>query len=262
MTGVAVSIFLGALISIAAIALIVLLGAWTYRDAQNKGMNGILWTAIVLLVPSCIGLIIYLIVRMDNKKVICSNCNQSVNGRDKFCSNCGMELVPVVDMSENAEGFKKSQRKLLIGFFSTLAAIVIMSIFMIAFTIAGALKLAGDAVNWVSNLDTTEWIDTMEDALGDIDVLFDEDKIHISGEDGVVIVTDKDGHELVHIDGNHSVVDVDLEGIRNILDEYGVEYDEDIDEEELEEEIRQGIKEAIRDAVKDAGIDYDEDRDN
>lgn len=258
MTGVAVSIFLGALISIASIALIVLLGAWTYRDAQNKGMNGILWTAVVLLVPSCIGLIIYLIVRMDNKKVICSNCNQSVNGKDKFCSNCGVELVPVVDMSEDAEGFKKSQRKLLIGFFSTLAAIVIMSIFMVAFTIAGALKLAGDAVKWISDLDTTEWIDTMEEALEDFDVLFDEDEIHVSVNDNEINITDKDGNNLVHVDGNQSV-DVNLKGFKKILDEYGVQYDEDIDEEELKEEIRQEIKDAIRDAVKDAGIDYEED---
>lgn len=257
MTGVAVSIFLGALISIASIALIVLLGAWTYRDAQNKGMNGILWTAVVLLVPSCIGLIIYLIVRMDNKKVICSNCNQSVNGKDKFCSNCGVELVPVVDMSEDAEGFKKSQRKLLIGFFSTLAAIVIMSIFMVAFIIAGALKLAGDAVTWISNLDTTEWIDTMEDVLGDLDVLFDEDAIHVSVHDNEVNITDKDGNNLVHIDGNQSV-DVNIQEIKELLDEYGVKYDEDIDEEELEEEIQQEIKKAIRDAI----TGNDEDGDN
>lgn len=250
MTGVAVSIFLGALISIAAIALIVLLGAWTYRDAQNKGMNGILWTAVVLLVPSCIGLIIYLIVRMDNKKVICSNCNQAVNGKDKFCSNCGVELVPVVDMSEDAEGFKKSQRKLLIGFFSTLAAIVIMSIFMVAFIIAGALKLAGDTVKWISNLDTTEWIDTVEDALGDLDVLFDEDAIHVSVNDNEVNITDKDGNNLVHIDGNQSV-DVNMQEIKELLDEYGVKYDKDIDEEELEEDIQREIKKAIKDALRD-----------
>lgn len=254
MTGVAVSIFLGALISIASIALIVLLGAWTYRDAQNKGMNGILWTAIVLLVPSCIGLIIYLIVRMDNKKVTCSNCNQSVNGKDKFCSNCGVELVPVVDVSEDAEGFQKSQRKILIGFFSTLAAIVIMAIFMVAALIAGTLKIAGDAVTWISNLDTTEWIDTMEDAFGDLDVLFDEDEIHVSVEGNEVNITDKDGNHLVHIDGSQSV-DVNLKGIKKILDEYGVEYDEDMDEEELEEEIRQEIQRAIKDAVKDAVTD-------
>ena len=62
MTGIAISILMGALVAIAAIALMILLGVWTYRDAQNKGMNGILWTAVVILVPSCIGLIIYVIV--------------------------------------------------------------------------------------------------------------------------------------------------------------------------------------------------------
>lgn len=250
MTGIVISIFLGALISIAVIALVVLLGAWTYRDAQNKGMNGILWTAVVLLVPSCIGLIIYLIIRMDNQKVICSNCNRSVNGKDKFCSNCGVELVPVVDASEDAEVFKKSQRKLLIGFFSTLAAIVIMSIFIVAFTITGTLKLVGNAVEWVSELDTSDWIDTMEDALGDIDTLFDEDEIHVSIVDNKVTITDRDGNRLVHIDGDKSV-DVNLKEIKELLDEHGIEYDEDIDEKELEEEIRQEIEKAIKDAIKD-----------
>ena len=260
MLGIGVAIFLGALIAVAVIALIVLLGVWTYRDAQNKGMNGILWTAIVFLVPSCIGLIIYLIVRMDNHRVTCSNCNQTVNGKEKYCSNCGMELVPVVDMSEDTEGFKKSQRKILIGFFSTLAAIVVMAIFMVASIIAGSLKLAGDAVQWFSKLDTTHWVDSWENTLGDIDALLNEGTIHISAGDGEVSITDQDGRSLIYIGNDHSV-DVNLDGIKQILDENGIEYDEDIDEEELEEEIRQEIEDAIKEAVKDAVSDHDDHHD-
>lgn len=250
MTGIAVSIFLGALISIAAIVLAILLGVWTYRDAQSKGMNGILWTAVVILVPSCIGLIIYLIVRMDNNKVTCSNCNTAVNGKNKFCSNCGAELVPVVDLSENEEAFKKSQRNILIGFFSTLAAIIVFAIFMVASLIAGTLKIAGDTVRWFSGFDGIQWEDTLEDTLGDLDVLFDEDEIHISVNGNEVTITDQNGNQLVHVDGSNNSVDVDLKDIKVLLDKYNIKYDETVSEEEIEEEIRQEIKEALEDMTE------------
>lgn len=249
MTSIVISIFMGALVSIAAIALTILLGVWTYRDAQNKGMNGILWTAVVILVPSCIGLIIYLIVRMDNNKVTCSNCNTAVNGKEKFCSNCGMELIPVVEVSQNEATFKKSQRNILIGFFSTLAALVVFSIFMIAFLIAGSLKIAGDTVKWISQMDVVEWEDTLEDALGDLDVLFDEDEIHVKIGNDEVTLTDKNGNKLVYVDGSKGIVDVDLKDIKVLLDKYNIEYDETVSEEEIEKEVKREIKEALEEAL-------------
>lgn len=249
MTSIVISIFMGALVSIAAIALTILLGVWTYRDAQNKGMNGILWTAVVILVPSCIGLIIYLIVRMDNNKVTCSNCNTAVNGKEKFCSNCGMELIPVVEVSQNEATFKKSQRNILIGFFSTLAALVVFSIFMIAFLIAGSLKIAGDTVKWISQMDVVEWEDTLEDALGDLDVLFDEDEIHVKIGNDEVTLTDKNGNKLVYVDGSKGIVDVDLKDIKVLLDKYNIEYDETVSEEEIEKEVQRQIKEALEEAL-------------
>lgn len=250
MTGIVLAIFLGALVSIATIALAILLGVWTYRDAQNKGMNGILWTAVVILVPSCIGLIIYLIVRMENAKVICSNCNTSVNGKNKFCSNCGVELVPVVDVSEEQETFRKSQKHLLIGFFSTLGGVVVLSILMVAFLITGALKLAGDTVKWISEWDGIKWEDTLEDTLGDLDILFDEDEIHIQVDEDEVTLTDKNGNQLIHVDGNDNSVDVNLKDVRALLDKYNIEYDENINEEELERTIRQEIQDALEDALE------------
>ncbi|MGN0154748.1 MAG: hypothetical protein ACI4A3_09865 [Lachnospiraceae bacterium] len=250
MTGIAVSIFLGALVTIAAIALMVLLGVWVYRDAKNKGMNGILWTAVVILVPSCIGLIIYLIVRMDNEKVICSNCNTAVNGKNRFCSNCGVELVPVVDTSEQADAFKKSQRNILIGFFSTLAVIIVLSIFMIASLISGVIGIAGDTIKWISNLDSVKWEETLQDTLGNMDVLFDEDEIHIKVEDDDVTIKDKNGNILVHVDGDAESVDVDLKDIRALLDKYDIEYDEDIDEEEMEQKLREEIEKAVEESME------------
>ncbi len=249
MTGIAISILMGALVAIAAIALMILLGVWTYRDAQNKGMNGILWTAVVILVPSCIGLIIYLIVRMDNNKVTCSNCNALVNGKEKFCSNCGVELVPLVEVSQNEETFKRSQRNILIGFFSTLAALVVFSIFMIAFLIAGTIKIAGDTVEWISKLDVIEWEDAMGDALGDLDVLFDEDEVHIKVDKDEVTFTDKNGNQLIHVDGDNGAVDINLKDIKVLLDKYNIQYDDTVSEEEIEREVQREIKEAMEDIL-------------
>lgn len=253
MSSIAFSIFLGALIAIALIALTVLLGVWTYRDAQSKGMIGIIWTAVVILVPSCIGLIIYLIVRMDNHKVTCSSCNAQVDAKNKYCSNCGVELVPVVDVSKDEEKFRKSQRNILIGFFSTLGAVVVLGIFMIAFLIMGTLKVAENTVQWVSGLDRIEWGETLEDALGNLDILFDEDEIHIAVEGDEVTITDRYGNQLVHIDGSEDTVDIDLKDIKVLLDKYHIKYDDSVSEKEIEKEIR----EEIRDALEDMKDDYD-----
>ena len=43
----------------------ILLCIWVYRDAESRGMNGVLWL-IVVLIAGIIGVIIYLIVRKDN----------------------------------------------------------------------------------------------------------------------------------------------------------------------------------------------------
>lgn len=42
----------------------ILLCIWVYRDAESRGMNGVLWL-IIVLIAGIIGLIIYLIVRKD-----------------------------------------------------------------------------------------------------------------------------------------------------------------------------------------------------
>ncbi len=44
---------------------IILLAIWVYRDAESRGMSGVLWL-IVVLVGSWIGLIIYLVIRRDH----------------------------------------------------------------------------------------------------------------------------------------------------------------------------------------------------
>lgn len=44
----------------------ILLCIWVYRDAESRGMSGVLWL-IVVLIAGLIGLIIYLVVRKEKK---------------------------------------------------------------------------------------------------------------------------------------------------------------------------------------------------
>jgi hypothetical protein len=72
---------------------------WVYRDAERRGMNGVLW-ALLVLIGSIIGLLIYLIVRSDvlpatqrSKAVqVCPECNQEISEGYTFCPHCGKRL--------------------------------------------------------------------------------------------------------------------------------------------------------------------------
>ena len=55
------------LIPIILIVIGILLAIWVYKDAESRGMNGVLWL-IVVLIAGIIGLIIYLVVRGDHPK--------------------------------------------------------------------------------------------------------------------------------------------------------------------------------------------------
>jgi hypothetical protein len=89
------------------VALIVLWGAvliWVYRDAEKRGMSGILWLLLVLI-GNVIGLLIYAIVRSETpvRRRIeggegsagpekCPGCGNSVATGHAFCPYCGKNL--------------------------------------------------------------------------------------------------------------------------------------------------------------------------
>ena len=52
------------LIPIVWFVIAILLCIWVYRDAESRGMNGVLWLIVVLL-TGLVGLIIYLVVRKE-----------------------------------------------------------------------------------------------------------------------------------------------------------------------------------------------------
>jgi uncharacterized membrane protein YqjE len=75
----------------------VILSFWVYEDAESRGMEGILWIAVMLLL-GLIGLIIYLIVRgekeVTREKIhMCQSCGRIIKEKDvKYCPFCGEDL--------------------------------------------------------------------------------------------------------------------------------------------------------------------------
>ncbi|KPU42981.1 double zinc ribbon [Oxobacter pfennigii] len=69
-----------------------MIGFYVYRDAVQRGMNGGLWTLIVVLTPGFIGFIIYLLVRGSYSDLKCPNCLTQVNDQYGVCPKCGTRL--------------------------------------------------------------------------------------------------------------------------------------------------------------------------
>ena len=80
----------------------VVLAVWVYRDAESRGMSGVLW-ALLVFIGNLIGVLIYLIVRSERKPalaegktpVVCPACGQTATSNFKFCPNCGKSLESV-----------------------------------------------------------------------------------------------------------------------------------------------------------------------
>ncbi|HYT00899.1 MAG TPA: zinc-ribbon domain-containing protein [Thermoplasmata archaeon] len=100
-----------------------LIAIWVYRDAESRGMSGVLWLILVLLFP-LIGLIIYLVVRHDkvqpmmappyygqqpwqpppggaapppaggapSAQMTCRNCGSPLAPGATFCGKCGAKV--------------------------------------------------------------------------------------------------------------------------------------------------------------------------
>lgn len=92
-------------LQVATVALLILwifVIIWVYRDAERRGMNGVLW-ALLVFIGNLIGLLIYLIVRSDITAAPreipaarpCPSCQKPVAESFTFCPHCGTKLQAV-----------------------------------------------------------------------------------------------------------------------------------------------------------------------
>lgn len=92
MSVIGLSVYL--FIMLLVLAVPVIIGVYVYRDAKRRGMNEILWALAAALVPSFIGLLIYLIVRGNYSDLRCPRCETPVTEQYVVCPNCGARLRP------------------------------------------------------------------------------------------------------------------------------------------------------------------------
>ena len=65
-----------------------LLAGYVYRDAVRRDMPPIPWTALAVLVPNCVGFVLYFLLR---KPILhpCPSCRRGVAPDAAFCPHCG-----------------------------------------------------------------------------------------------------------------------------------------------------------------------------
>ena len=126
------------LCSIAAVACI---GVWTYRDAKARGLNAVLWVIVVLLVPSLIGLIVYLVAGRNQSVALCPSCSGSLSASNKFCPKCGTAFGLGADGSIGAAPLPigKTNRGPLIAFIICIALVVLASLAAVGIGVFGGL---------------------------------------------------------------------------------------------------------------------------
>lgn len=101
---------------------LIFLGTWTYKDAKARGLKAGMWTAIVILVPNLIGLLIYFLVGRNQEYMQCNYCKARIPKSAKYCMICGRTIVNI----DSNKSFSKIQtRKYMIGFIACIMAVVI-----------------------------------------------------------------------------------------------------------------------------------------
>jgi len=65
-----------------------LLAGYVYVDAVRRSMPPIPWTALAVIVPNCVGFVLYFVLR---KPILqpCPSCGRGVAPDDEFCPRCG-----------------------------------------------------------------------------------------------------------------------------------------------------------------------------
>jgi hypothetical protein len=79
------------------IALFILLIGYVNADSKRRGMNSLLWTLLVILVPKAIGFLAYFLLRKPLLEggPACPKCGTGAGPGFRFCPKCGYSFAPV-----------------------------------------------------------------------------------------------------------------------------------------------------------------------
>jgi hypothetical protein len=83
------------------LAFLIILIGYVNRDAKRRGMNHVLWTILVLVVPNAIGFIIYFIIRQPIQGK-CLRCGTPLYPEFNFCPKCKFNLHPTCPQCHRA----------------------------------------------------------------------------------------------------------------------------------------------------------------
>src|SRR5947199_4414851 len=64
------------------------LAGYVYTDAVRRGMPPIPWTVLAVVIPNCVGFVLYFVLR---KQILhpCASCGRGVAPDAAFCPGCG-----------------------------------------------------------------------------------------------------------------------------------------------------------------------------
>ena len=88
-SGTAVGLLVGGLF-----AAWVLLVGYVYADAGRRGMPAIVWTLLAMMVPNCVGFVLYFLLRKPITRV-CPHCQSGIAPDFPFCPRCGQAQTAV-----------------------------------------------------------------------------------------------------------------------------------------------------------------------
>ena len=151
-------------IMLLALATVVCLGVWTYRDAKARGLEAGVWTAVVVLVPSFIGLLLYLLVGRRRSEgapraVVCPSCGATTEAGRPYCSSCGGHLDGAAAATVLDEPVRTSRAPLVAAIVCVVLgfALVVGTILLGTVAYMGPLDAGSMAVGEVQTSSSTSW---------------------------------------------------------------------------------------------------------
>ena len=76
-----------------AVMAVVIVSIWVYKDAKQRGLSAGMWTFLVVLSGTFIGLILYLLIGRKQRYGVCDKCGAAINIQGAFCPKCGETIV-------------------------------------------------------------------------------------------------------------------------------------------------------------------------